>query len=305
MQISQENGNTTGTTTGYFAADQWSMYFIAAGAAFGLLRASGRLRFNVTTAKASMAAGEYVQLYQAIEGIRISDFKWGTASAKQVVLRFGFKGPAGTYAVNLRNGTTDRSFSKKFTITTANVDTEQVIIIPGDTIGVWAVDNTLGIALSFCPAVGTTYAAPAEGWNAGNFIGAAGQSNGIAATGTFELFDVGLYLDPNNTGVPPSWQMPDEADELNACMRYFQRGPTSTYGGYAAATSASVLFYFGYAAMVPMRVGPTQSLFGYTSLNAPAVYFGSGSPYGGTLYSGGTAVGPFWVAGTLNLVARM
>jgi len=54
-----------------------------------------------------------------------------------------------------------------------------------------------------------------------------------------------------------------------------------------------------------MRVGPTQSLFGYTSLNAPAVYFGSGSPYGGTLYSGGTAVGPFWVAGTLNLVARM
>jgi hypothetical protein len=38
---------------------------------------------------------------------------------------------------------------------------------------------------------------------------------------TFELFDVGLYLDPNATGVPPPWQMPDEAEELAACQRYW------------------------------------------------------------------------------------
>ena len=30
----------------------------------------------------------------------------------------------------------------------------------------------------------------------------------------FELFDVGLYLDPEATGVAPKWEMPDEAEEL-------------------------------------------------------------------------------------------
>ena len=37
----------------------------------------------------------------------------------------------------------------------------------------------------------------------------------------FELFDVGLYLDPHNTGIAPPWQMPDEAEELRACQRYY------------------------------------------------------------------------------------
>ena len=41
------------------------------------------------------------------------------------------------------------------------------------------------------------------------------MTNGMAGAGNvFELFDVGLYLDPDNTGLPPKWQMPDEAEEL-------------------------------------------------------------------------------------------
>ena len=142
---------------------------------------------------------------------------------RRVVLRFGFKGPAGTYTASLRNATPNRSYVKKFTISAgeAGVDTTQTMAIPGDTTGTWAADNTVGTYLGICTAAGTTYTAPAEGWQAGNLFGCAGQSNGIGAAGVFELFDVGLYLDPNATGVPPPWQMPDEAQELAACQRYF------------------------------------------------------------------------------------
>jgi hypothetical protein len=269
MQISQEWGDTAlGPTGGMnsYAADQWLGASTTTGTATQQRVQSvtpngskDRIRLTVNTADTSLAAGEYQLLMQIIEGIRIADFRWGTAAAKQAILRFGFKGPAGTYSAAIRNGPTTRSYIANFTIAVgqANIDTEQVLVIPGDVTGTWTTGNTYGLSITIGIAAGSTYQGVA-GWQAGSLFSTATNSNGLATAGNvFELFDVGLYLDPNATGVPPPWQMPDEAQELAACQRYFYALPGS---GWVSPYFSS-LQYRGssYRHPVPMRVAPTAT----------------------------------------------
>jgi hypothetical protein len=267
-----------------------------------------RIRSTVTVG-AAMAAGNAVSLQQAIEGIRITDFLWGAGSARQAILRFGFKGPAGTYSVSLRNGATNRAYVAPFTITAgqANTDTVQTLIIPGDTTGVWSGDTNPGIYLCICIAVGTTLAG-AAGWQAGNIIGLTGQTNGVATNGNvFELFDVGLYLDPRNTGIAPTWTMPDEAEEKRACQRYY----ALTYvagrnnGSYSASISSSVYF------PATMRTSPTVTIIAGTRLNIFSTGLTIWGNPDGTSHSGGYGInaaagGDYYCANdTLILNARM
>jgi len=230
MQISQENGNTAGTTNNYYLADQWEANFSTTGTV-SYARAAAvtpygsvyRAALSVSVADTSIAAGEFACFRHKIEGVRIADFQWGTANAKPLVLRFGFIGPAGTYSVAVTNGALNRSYTATFTIPDL-VDGYYTIVIPGDTTGTWAKDTSHAMTLYFAVAAGSTVQTAPGSWTAGLFVAATGISNGLAVAGkNFNLYDVGLYLDPQNTGIAPPWTMPDEAQELAACQRYWHK----------------------------------------------------------------------------------
>ena len=274
MQISQENGNTASSVNAYYMADQWLRTGTGVGAAvFAAYRIQSytpngsvnRIRVQVTTG-GTPAAGEVTMFSQIIEGIRIVDFLWGSpTSAKQAILRFGWKGPAGTYGVAIRNSAANRTYIATFTISAgqANTDTEQVFVIPGDTTGTWLTDTSTGFNLTICLASGSTFHG-AAGWQAGNLLTTSAQTNGVATNGNmFELFDVGLYLDPNATGVPPPWQMPDEAQELLTCKRYW-----SSYQMIVATSTTGYSFLFPAEKRIVPAVsgggaGFTASIFSY------------------------------------------
>jgi hypothetical protein len=229
MLLGQENGFVAGSIANYYPADQWVSAFVGPVQSVGMVQSltpagsPTRIRKTVTTPKASLAAGDYSTLLQAIEGTRMAGLAFGNAAAVQLVLRFGFKGPAGTYSFSLRNGTT-RSYVKNFTITAgqANTDTVQVFVIPGDVTGAWAGDNTIGLWLGVTDAAGST-SLGVEGWQAGNFTSTTANSNMVATNGNIiELFDVGLYADPDKTAVPPPYEIEDYNDTLRDCSRYYQ-----------------------------------------------------------------------------------
>lgn len=212
MTRSQENGTTSGTTNGRYPVDQWAQYFVTSAGTLTVAQVASvtpagspnRLRATVTVADASLAAGEFWTLTQNLEGSNVADFRYGSASAKNCVLRFGFKGPAGTYAVHLGNSAANRSYVALFTIGAgeANTDTVQTLSIPGDTTGTWlTADGVIGMTLDIVLACGSTFQG-STGWQAGNILGTSGVSNGMGTgSGVFELFDVGLKLDPDATGV--------------------------------------------------------------------------------------------------------
>jgi hypothetical protein len=251
MQITQEFARSTNLTALAYFADQWLVTFAGDGT-LGFANVPNTLlgadagpyngTIQINTADAAMAAGQYLQILQSIEGIRTADFQWGTAGALPIVLRFkAVCSIALTFAVSLKNGANNRSYVKNCTIA-ANTPTWFTIPIPGDTTGTWAIDTASSISLSFGLASGTTFHAPSEGWSAGAFIATATTSNfWVTAGARFSFGAVGLYLDANGTGVPPPWAMPDEAQEMMACQRYFGIY-TMTILNASSGVSTSVMF---------------------------------------------------------------
>jgi hypothetical protein len=275
MQVSQENGNTLVTGTNVFGADQFVTSYSGA-MVMGSQRVQvttpngsrDRLRITVGTIDASITAGDYAAILSNIEGLDVADFLWGTAAAKQVILRFGFKAPAGSYSVAIRNNAPDRTYVTMFTISAAqaNTDTEQTIVIPGDVTGTWLIDTSRSIQLSFTFASGPTYTG-ALGWQAGNFLAGPGQFNGVGSTANvFELFDIGLYLDPDKTGLPPPFEAPDFVAALTKCQRYWQSISTAWAG-----QAVSGIGFLGYGTKgVLMRTAPTLSGVSTSNAGFPA-----------------------------------
>lgn len=282
MRVSQENGTTSGTTNGRYPVDQWSQQFVSS---TGVLTVSqiasvtpagspNRLRATVTTADASLAPGEFWVLTQPLEGSNIVDFQWGTAAAKQVVVRFGFRAPAGTYAVSLQNyngGTPNRSFVATFTITAGqtNTDTVQTVAVPGSTSGTFLTgDGVVGVTLNVTLASGSTFQGSA-GWNNGNFYGTSAVSNGMANPGAiFELFDVGLRLDTNASGVYGQYEV-GEVHPVYRPERYFQKsyevgvnpGTVTNVGVYTFRTPSNVNTYLSIPLRVTMAKPPTPVFY--------------------------------------------
>ena len=258
MQMSQENGDAAGAANGYWPADMWSTFNSTATVSansqrFALVTPDGssyRVRVTVTTG-AGAGSGN-LQCFHRIEGYNVADFDYGFASARQAVLRFGWRSPAGTYSVAIRNNAQDRSFLAPFTISAAqaNTDTEQVIVIPGDVTGAWLITNGIGLNISFT-LTGNTPGVP--GWQSGSFLSL--QNNTLATGAIFDLFDVGLYLDPLKTGVPPRWEMPVYADTLIACFRYWQTCWVAFFGN---VTSAAGYWALG-AIKATMRTTPAMT----------------------------------------------
>lgn len=115
--VSQENGNTASGALSYFAADQWLQSFsTSATFTFGRVasrtprNSAYRLRLIITASDVSIAAGDLYRIAQPIEGTHLAAIGWNGATGAQLVLRFGFQGPAGTYSVSFRhsNGTATR-----------------------------------------------------------------------------------------------------------------------------------------------------------------------------------------------------
>lgn len=233
MRVSQENVTTAGTANGYYPVDQWAQYRVTSAGTLTVAQVASvtpagspnRLRATVTVADASLAAGEFWKLTQNLEGSNVADFQYGGSSAKASVLRFGFKGPAGTYAARVGNSAANRSFVALFTITAgqANTDTVQTVAITGDTTGTWLTANgVIGMTLDIVLACGSTFQGVA-GWQAGNLLGTSAVSNGMGTgSAVFELFDVGLKLDPDATGVYGAYEA-GETDAVYRSERYYEK----------------------------------------------------------------------------------
>jgi hypothetical protein len=260
MMISQENGATAGTTNGYYPVDMCQMSFSNAGTQTSQQVASvtpggspNRLRITATAADASVGSADFGLIDHPIEGLRIADLRFGSASAKTITIQFGVKAPAGTYCVALRNGTPNRSYVAEYVISggEANTDVVKSVTVALDQTGTWATDNTVGVRVSWILMAGSTFQTTANAWAAGNFLGSSNQFNFMGTAGnTFELFDVSL----TEGSVAPPFMVPDYVTELALCRRYYW--DFRDFGKIAGHVSSATLVY-GILYHPGMRATPT------------------------------------------------
>jgi hypothetical protein len=318
MQISQERGtaHVDVTSGGVYTVDQWSASLSATPG--GTLRVqqiatatpSGspfRLRHTVQVVDTSIAAGDQYGTVHNIEGVMFADARFGTASARQLLLRMGVRSSiAGTFGVRLTNTGAGRSYVTTITIAAGEVNTDVVrtFVIPGDTTGTWLTDTGLGIQLRVSLAAGTTFhTATANSWQAGNVVTTSAQTNFMGTAGaTFDLFDVGLYVDHLGTGVAPQFEVPAFDAELRACQRYWEF-MSSVECLMSIDVVASTSYSFGFPFRVIKRtaapaVALTNNMAGF---NAPTLSSTSTSGLRVNATSTGTAASrAFSFSATVN-----
>jgi hypothetical protein len=233
MDVSQELGSTAISTSGY-VCDGWKLFnnttaVVSAGRSAGAITGGypNHLYVAVGTALAAGAAADIVTIQQYIEGSRLARLQWGASNAQPLTIAF-WTGHhrTGLYSGSIRNGDSSRSYVFTYTQNAPDISQFNVVTIPGDTVGTWNIDNTVGMIVTFALAVGTQFTAPApKTWYSANYTAAPGQVN--AAGATTDVFRItGVVVLPGieapSAARSPFIMRPYD-QELLLCKRYFQK----------------------------------------------------------------------------------
>lgn len=277
MQVSQRGTSVTGiTTSDYRTVDRfrfepssmgtWTMTTENDAPTGSGFRKSAKVL--CTTADASPAAGDYIQLYQVLEGQNVQQILKGTASAQQLTVSFWVKANVtGTYIVELYDNDNTRVIASSYSISASATWEKKTITFAADTTGAFDNDNGGSLYLGFWLGAGTAYtsgtlqttwATPTDPKRA------VGQVNLASATNNYWQV-TGVQLEVGDTATP--FEFKPFAQDLEECQRYFIRYTDFQY--YAQWTSSGFM-RFQIPLPVAQRVGGTFSYTG--SLNTNIYY---------------------------------
>lgn len=205
------------------------------------------LQIKVSAQQATMRAGDYLYLQQAVEGSALRELIGGVHSISIL---------ARSSVANLKFGITlqdtsasTHALTKLATLGAANTWT--VLTFPNIPIwqasGTWnATPGTVGYYFLICLAAGTTYTAPANNaWATTPAFGAVGQDNFLskAVGSTLDL----AFIQHEPGAVCNQFQDVSFEKNLDSCLRFFQKsyeyevlpGTGGGLGGYLSAVVPS------------------------------------------------------------------
>ena len=228
MSVSQR-GEVTGLQSGYGGADR---YIISGNTAarVTLNQTTGTAlngfpscqEVDVTTADASLAAGDYHYLGYRFEGQDLQQLKKGTANAESITLTFWVSSPkTGTHIIQLYDNDNSRHICKSYTVSTADTWEKKTLTFAGDTTGAFGNDNAYSLQIYWWLLAGSNYSSGTLATSWASFTGAngaVGQVNCLDNTANnFKL--TGVQLEVGDTAT--EFEHRSYADELQRCKRYF------------------------------------------------------------------------------------
>ena len=221
------------------------------------------LRLAQSGTAAAPPSDAFCSLNTGLEGFNVAQAGFGTSSAKDVTLSFYAKvSQAGTYCVNLANGSANQHYVVEFSLTSSWARYEATI--PARTTGTWTVDNTRAMELQFIVSADSdsTIHSGSTGWNTSADRYTSNQTEAFASNSgaTFDLCGVQLEVGGKST----SYEHEPYSVTLAKCQRYFQQ-----FGRDAAGTDRiigsgnnSTTPLFGFRFPYIMRATPTLNYYG-------------------------------------------
>jgi len=231
MQISERQTSQGGiTSSGYYTVDRFKTELSSAGTWSNSQSStspdgfSNSLKFDCTTADASLSAGNYLLLSHYFEGQNLQHLKKGTSGAEKITLSFHVRSnKTGTYIVEFYDADNSRSISKSYTISSANTFEKKTITIDGDTSGAFDNDNGQSFGIFFYLGAGSNFTSGTlnTSWNSRTLANVAvGQVN-LADSTDNEWYITGVQLEVGEQSTP--FEHRSFGEELNLARRYFYK----------------------------------------------------------------------------------
>lgn len=181
FMVSQENGTsakTVNSTTRTYGLDQWYGQATSAAGVFTLTQVADslrpgeyRMKISVTTADASIAAGDRYSFGTPLEGNDVADWGLGTSYAETITISFEIESEiTGTFGIRVANAAVNRSYVGTFTVNAINTRETKYITLTLDTSGTWATGTSEGMRVDICLAAGSTYQTTAGAWAGGDYL---------------------------------------------------------------------------------------------------------------------------------------
>jgi hypothetical protein len=220
------------TTAGYYTADRWRTGGSGLGA-FTQSRSTDvpsnqgfgySLKMDCTTADASPAASDNLNIQHRIEGQNLQHLLKGTSSSKAVTLSFWVKSnKTGTYIIEIADVDNTRHICKSYTIDTASTWEKKELVFDGDTSGTLDNDNASSLELLWYLGVGSDRSSGtlATSWATRTDANkAVGQVN-LADSTSNEFFLTGCQMEIGEVATDFQFE-PFEAI-LRKCQRYYEK----------------------------------------------------------------------------------
>jgi hypothetical protein len=259
------------------------------------------LRVAVTTADATIAAGDTCFISQRIEGYNVRDL-----IGRTFALRFRVRSSkTGVHCIAFRNSGLNRSYVAEYTVSAANTWESKTITLTGGliTAGTWDWTNGTGLEVCFVLAAGSTFQTTAGAWQTGNFLDTVNQVNCLDTVGN--IFAItGVQLEVGSVATP--FEHRPYQTELALAQRYFYPSEVSL-GNALTTTQADFVFVF----KSQMRISPTMTQVSF-GLNLRVIGSTSNINTTSNLISAGTKAANMqlnrttgtWVAGNAVVLAE-
>ena len=269
MEIAQRGTNFPAIGNAY-SLDRWSR-FSSASEVLTLSRQQDvpssnefqySLRAAITTADASIAAGDTSSIFQLVEGFNARDL-----IGRTFTLSFWVRSSkTGIHCVAFGNSGVDRSYVAEYTVNAANTWEQKSVTLPGGliTAGTWNWLEGIGLRVVFVLAAGSTFQTTAGAWQTGNFLATANQVNCLDTVGN--IFAItGVQLEVGEVATP--FEHRPYGQELVLCQRYYQ----TTVAAYAGQATSGIGFGAAVSFPVQMRATPSFALLqSLTNIAFPA-----------------------------------
>ena len=251
------------------------------------------LKWDCTTADASLGASDVVFNEQRIEGQNLQYLKKGTANAESLTVSFWVKSnKTGTYIFQLNDTDNNRSISKSYTINSASTWEKKTITYPGDTTGAFVNDNQQSLRARHWLAGGSDHTSGtlATSWESRVIANeAVGQVN-LADSTSNEWYVTGVQLEAGQ--VASDFEFLPIDTKLARCKRYFTKSynPGSAPGSVTYIGAVSTRNYDAAARgqnpwpivfKQTMRVTPTMTIYSPTTGDSGKITTGA-TGHGGT-----------------------
>ena len=204
------------------------------------------MRWQCTTADASLGASDFMYMAHRFEGRDVQDLAKGTSSAKPVTVSFWVRSTVpGSYSFRLVDNQNNRQIGQNYTVNQADTWEHKTMTFAGDTTSALSSDGSNRLSMMWWLAVGsnrTSGAIPTSWETMTTADEAAGQTANIASSTSNNFYITGIQLEVGRNAT--EFEHRPYAEELALCQRYCQVIPNNStnsriaIGTWSDATTA-------------------------------------------------------------------